>query len=71
MHTREAVCLWKNGAAQLRLEGTADQLWAKLLLQQLPLTANLYAQLIRPAAQPLLVEYARNVGPPLFGSQPD
>ncbi len=25
MHTREAVCLWKNGAAQLQLEGTADQ----------------------------------------------
>ncbi len=28
------------------------------------------AEGIRPAAQPLLVEYARNVGPPLFATQP-
>ncbi len=36
MHAREAVCLGKNGAAQLRLEGTADQPCRRLDHHKLP-----------------------------------
>ncbi len=51
----------------LRLDQTAGQLGAKLVLLLLPPRQTLIAKAIRPAAQRLLVEYARNVGPPLRG----
>ncbi len=42
----------------------------KVVLLHLPRLRTSITEGIRPAAQSLLVEYAHNVGPPPFGTQP-